>query len=129
MSQPSIAVNQSPDEKEKSVNPVLEASRRLLLAAIGAVALTQDVLEEFVQKLIERGEIAEQDGKKLIKEMSEKRRKSFAGFEEESHKHLYEVMKKLNIPTREDIEGLNAKINELTKKIDELKREKMAKEG
>ena len=129
MSQTSNAENLSPEEKEKSVNPVVEAYRRILLAAIGAVALTQDALEEFVQKLVERGEIAEQDGKKLIKEMSEKRRKSFASFESETHKRIYEVMKKLNIPTREDIEELNIKITELTRKIDELKKEKKAKES
>ena len=122
MSTSSEKVNTGASESQKVTRPVYEASRKVLLAAIGAVAFTQDVLEDFVEKLIERGEIAEKDGKKLIQEISEKRRKSFHGVEGEAHKHIYEVMKKFNIPTRKDIEELNEKVAELTKKIDELKK-------
>lgn len=51
---------------------LFEYSRKLLLATIGAVALAQDEVETLVAKLVDRGEIAERDGKELAKKLSEK---------------------------------------------------------
>ena len=61
-------------EKEQEVveaerSSLLEMSRKVLLAGVGAVALAQDEIEEFVNKLVERGEIAEKDGRKLIRDL------------------------------------------------------------
>jgi hypothetical protein len=47
----------------EEANPLLESARKVLMAAIGAVALAQDEIEAFINRLIERGEIAEKDGK------------------------------------------------------------------
>jgi hypothetical protein len=52
--------------EEAEPNPVLSLAHKVLLAGIGVVALTQEEIEKFVAKLVERGEIAEQDGKKLV---------------------------------------------------------------
>ena len=43
---------------------ILESLRRVLLASMGVVALTIEEIGELVDKLVERGEIAEQEGKK-----------------------------------------------------------------
>lgn len=59
-------------KEEKEHSPFFEASRKVLLASIGAVAVAQDELEDFIDKLIDRGEIAEKEGRKLMKEMKEK---------------------------------------------------------
>jgi len=47
-------VVEEPVVEENGHNPVLEASRKFLLAAIGAIALTQDEIEDLIEKLIER---------------------------------------------------------------------------
>ena len=39
---------------------ILESLRRVLLASVGVVALTIEEMGELVDKLVERGEIAEQ---------------------------------------------------------------------
>jgi len=107
------------DEAERS--PLLGLARRVLLAGIGAVALAQDEVEAFVNKLVERGEIAEQDGRKLIREMVERRRKEAGKAEEELDRRVEELLKRLNVPSRSDIEALSAKIAALTRKVEELK--------
>jgi hypothetical protein len=61
------------DQAEGKEYPLYNLSRRVLLASIGAVALAQDEIERFISKLVERGEIAEKDAKKLIDEIREKR--------------------------------------------------------
>jgi len=104
--------------EETERHPWLESLRKVLLASVGAVALAQDEIEEFINRLIERGEIAEKDGKKLVRELAEKRKKEAEG---EMERRLQEALARLNIPTKADIEALSAKVTMLSEKVDELK--------
>jgi polyhydroxyalkanoate synthesis regulator phasin len=99
-----------------------EAARKVLLAGIGAVALAQDEIEDFIDKLVERGEIAEQDGKRLFSEIMDKRKKSTEKAEDEFTKRVEEILDRMNVPTKDDINKLGQKITNLTKKVDELKK-------
>ena len=113
-------------------SPLVEAVHKVLLAGIGAAALAQEEIEDFVNRLVERGEIAEADGKKMVNDVLEKRKhmakkpamhsdqpKKLAS---DIEKRIEEVMAKLNIPTKDEIDALSAKITALTKKVDELKK-------
>ncbi len=72
-----------------------------------------------MNRLVERGEIAEKDGRKLIKEVVEKRRKTTV---KDMDKAVQEVYDRINVPTKADIDALSATIAALTKKVDELKK-------
>lgn len=108
--------------KPQERRPFFELSRRVLLAGVGAMALAQDEIEAFVDKLVERGEIAEKDGRKLVKELAEKRKKRMAEAEDEVGRRVSVALEKLNVPTKADIESLNEKLAALAKKLDELKK-------
>ena len=103
--------------------PLFEASRRVLLASIGAIALAQDEIEDFVEKLVERGEIAEKDGKKLVREVIDKRKKDVSKAEDELNKRIDEVVERMDVPTKADIDALGGQINELSDKVDALVKE------
>ena len=105
--------------EEEARGRLFDAARKVLLAGIGAVALAQDEAEDFVNRLVERGEIAEKDARKLLKEVTEKRTKRA---EKELDKRVEELLERLNVPSKGDIEQLTHKINTLTHKIDELKK-------
>lgn len=107
---------------EEERNPLLGAVRKVLLASVGAVALAQDEVEDFVDKLVERGEIAEKDGKSLVRDMMERRKKQTARAEKGLDDRIEELLHRMNVPTKRDIEVLGAKIAELAKKVDELKK-------
>ena len=116
-------VEQQNQDVEKAVrSSLIEAARRVLLAGIGAVALAQEEIEDFVNKLVERGEIAEKDGKKLVQDVMEKRKKEAKKAEEELDKRVEHILGRMNVPSKADIEDLSAKITALTKKVDELKK-------
>ena len=103
-------------------NQLLDAARKLLLASIGAVALAQDELEDFVAKLVERGEIAEKDGRKLVREIMDRRKKEAEKAEDQVSKRVEEILDRMHVPTKADIEALGDKIAALAKKVDELKK-------
>jgi poly(hydroxyalkanoate) granule-associated protein len=121
-------VNNTPGEstgkEEKDYGPFYEIARKVLLASIGAVAVAQVELEDFIDKLIERGEIAEKDGRKLLREMKEKRKKRKQEVEEEITRKVRESLERINIPSRADLEKLTASIAVLSQKIDELAKSK-----
>jgi poly(hydroxyalkanoate) granule-associated protein len=119
MTQTNVAVEVT-EESERS--PLLEAARKVLLAGIGAVALAQEEVEDFVNKLIDRGEIAEKDGRQLIRDVMDKRKKKVQEAEGEADKRIEELLDRMNVPTKSDINELSAKIAALTKKVDELKK-------
>ena len=108
---------------EEAHSPLYEASRRVLLASIGAIALAQDEIEDFVEKLVERGEIAEKDGKKLVREVIDKRKKDVSKAENELNKRIDEVVERMDVPTKTDIDALGDQINELSNKVDGLGKE------
>jgi polyhydroxyalkanoate synthesis regulator phasin len=101
---------------------ILESLRRVLLASIGVVALTIEEMGELVDTLVERGEIAEQEGKKLVNELKEKRQKKTDEAEDVASTRMREMMERMDIPTKSDIDDLSAKIATLSKKVDELKK-------
>ena len=99
---------------------LLEVLRKVLLASIGAFALGLEEVEEFLNKLVERGEIAEQDAKKLVNEIKSKRKIDAKKAEDEINKRVEEVLDHMNVPTKSDIDALGKKITTLSKKVDEL---------
>jgi poly(hydroxyalkanoate) granule-associated protein len=121
MAKVEVKMEEASDE-EMDRGRLLEASRRLMLASIGAVALAQDELENLTQRLVERGQIAEQDSKRLIREIMNRRRQGTARAEEQVEKGVEDLLQRMNVPTRSDIEALSAKIEALSKKVEELKK-------
>jgi polyhydroxyalkanoate synthesis regulator phasin len=113
---------EKPAAASEEHNVLLDAVRKVLLASIGAVALAQEEIEDFVNKLVERGEIAEKDGKKLVHEVMDKRKKEAVKAEDEFSKRVEEILTRLNVPSKLDIETLGEKIASLSKKVDELKK-------
>jgi polyhydroxyalkanoate synthesis regulator phasin len=109
------------DESRKSeYRSFHDMVRRMMLAGIGAIALKHDEIEEFMDKLVERGEIAKKDREELVREMRERYKKSHPGEEHPAHKKVIEFMERFSMPTKDDIDELNKKLTQLEKKIDEL---------
>ncbi|MBI4772042.1 MAG: phasin family protein [Chloroflexi bacterium] len=109
----------APAADEAQHRPLYEAARRVLLAGIGAVALAQDEAEDFVDRLVERGELAEQEARKLVREMAQKRRKGVGAVLD---KRLEELLGRMDIPTGEDLRALSQKIAALADRVEELKK-------
>lgn len=111
---------------ENGHNAFLDAAHKVLLAGFGIVAITQEEVEKFVAKLVERGEIAEKDGRKMLKDVMERRRQQAeevrSETEEKVDKRLDEMLVRLNVPTRDDIEALSKQIATLTRKVNALQK-------
>jgi len=113
--------NEEPIDEGKSLT---EMARKVMLATIGAVALAQEEAEAFIKKLIDRGEIAEKDGRKMMDDLKENRQKKSKNAEDEMESRVSKILERAGVPTKSDIDALSDKITALTAKIDELKETK-----
>lgn len=118
-----MTIPETPTEKaesEHSHGPLYETTRMVLLAGIGAISLAQDEINNFLDRLVERGEMAEADARKLVREVAERREK----LERERRQATHSAAPAAPAATRADIEALNARVAELTRQIEELRRAK-----
>lgn len=119
-----------------TANTMTTMVRRVLLAAVGAVVVTKEEIEDFVDKLVERGEIAEQEGRKLVSDVLARRRSETEKVAEKVGEKVGDelskaeamlderiegILSRLNVPTRSDIDALSEKISALAAKVDALK--------
>ncbi len=104
-------------KEEEKASPLLASLRKVVLASIGAVAIAQDEAEDLVNKLVERGEIAREEGRKLMQDMVAKRREKVqATFDV----RVEGALGRMNVPTKDDLRVVEKKLDELNKKLDKL---------
>ena len=113
------------EENMDSSNALLSGLRRILMAGVGAVALTQEQIEDFVNRLVERGEIADGDARRLVNDVLERRKRTVQDgakrAEQEVDSRIENLLARMNIPSKAEIDALSDKISELSRKVDELK--------
>jgi polyhydroxyalkanoate synthesis regulator phasin len=115
MATKSTKPEESAPVEERLRGSVYDISRKVLLAGIGAMVLAQDEVISFVNRLVERGELAEKDARKLLREIMERREKL-------EHEKAVEKTTHPAAATKADVETLMARIDELNKKLEEMKK-------
>ncbi|MCO6450477.1 MAG: phasin family protein [Caldilineales bacterium] len=118
------------DESMESVvsanghNPVVHVVRTVLLAGIGTLALGKEEIESIVHRLVERGEIAERDGRELVADLFDRGQKDVTEVSEKSDSIVTQrteaILARIDVPRRSDLEELNRQIVELTERIEQL---------
>ena len=117
----------------QSANAFLMA-RRALLASLGVVACSLEDGNQFIDKLVERGEVAESDIYKILNDLrssgqageekaSESRKSMAAKASMALEDSVEQILNRFNVPTRGDIEALSSKITQLTERIQTLKKQ------
>jgi poly(hydroxyalkanoate) granule-associated protein len=124
-----VKVREVGENSTEAGKSLVEGLRKLLLAGIGAVALSRDETEDFVNKLVARGELAQKDAEKLLREVQSRLRQARPDVQEQAGKvssrveqGMEEFLNRLNIPSKRDVDELSAKIAQLTARVEELRK-------
>ena len=103
---------------------VVSGVQSALRASIGVFSMGRDEVETVVNRLIEKGELSEIDGKRIISDLFDRPKQGVRQLNSKVSSALDEsiiaTLNLLNIPTRSDLQTLSQKINELAEKVDEL---------
>lgn len=95
---------------------VFDAVRKALLAGFGV----QEKVKEFIDELVKKGELSESQGAKVVKEWTEKAGKSSAELSKSLSDLVSKTLEKMNLPSKDDIEKLNKKIQSLSARVKRL---------
>lgn len=121
-----VKLNELKDDVSDKTAPLVEGIRRLMLAAVGAVAMTRDEMEQFLNRMVDRGEVAERDAKHMINDVMSRRKRDVEDAADEAEARvetrLEQVLNRMNIPSKRDIDELSDKIAQLSARVEELKK-------
>jgi polyhydroxyalkanoate synthesis regulator phasin len=87
-----------------------EYTRKLALLGIGIAALTREKAEEIVNEFVETGDLSEDDGKKMVKDLMNSSTKHKGVLEKKIEEEVKKAAAKLNLASKEDIKRLEKKI-------------------
>jgi poly(hydroxyalkanoate) granule-associated protein len=109
---------------EENGNVLVDNGRKVVLAGLGVVTLAQEELTQLFNNLVDRGSSTEQKTRKLVNKQVQTRqkdaRKTAKRVESEVEKRFEDVLHRMNIPSKNDIEKLSRKVTTLNKKVNEL---------
>lgn len=109
---------------EENVNMLVENGRKVMLASLGVVTLAQEELTGLFNNLVERGTTTEQKTRELVNKQMENRqkdaKKAAKRVEKEVEDRFEDVLHRMNIPSKNDIEKLSRKVSTLNKKVNDL---------
>ena len=92
---------------------VFDIIRSAMLAGLGM----QEKVKEFIDDLVKKGELSETQGAKLVKEWSEKAEKSTEDLSKSLNEAVTRAVDKIRISTKEDLDKLSAKVDELAARL------------
>ena len=95
---------------------VFELVRKAMLASLGA----QERAKEFVDDLIKRGELSKSEGATLLKEWMHRVEQSSKEMDARVKDLVRKNLERLNLPTREDMDKLNRKVQALAARVRKL---------
>lgn len=95
---------------------VFDIVRNALLAGFGV----QEKVREFIDDLVKKGELSESQGAKIVKEWTETANRTTEQFSKSLSDVISKTLEKMNIPTKEDIEKLNKKVQSLSLRVKKL---------
>ena len=89
--------------------------KNAILAGLGVLSLTREKAESIAKDLIKKGELAKTEEAKFVKDLMEKAGESGGEVKKKIEETVEETIKKLNIPTRKDLDEIKEKLDELSK--------------
>ncbi len=95
---------------------VSEIMKRAMLAGLGA----QEKAKEFVDELVKAGELSKSDAASIVKEWSSKAEERTKDVDKRIKDAIHGAFEKLNIPTRDDFENLEKKIQNISTRLRKL---------
>ncbi len=92
-----------------------ELIKKAILASLGVLSLTREKAKKLAEDLVKRGELAKTEESEFVKDLITQVEKSKVEVEKKIEKIVEKTLKKLNIPTRKELDTLKAKVDKLVK--------------
>ena len=92
---------------------MIDLIKKAMLTGVGLAALTKDKVEELAKEFAKATQLSGEKGKEFVDEMVSRSEKARKDLEATVQRFTAESLKRLNVPTRDDIANLSDRIAEL----------------
>ena len=96
---------------------MLNALQRLMDAGLGAASLTRERAEQIFDEWVRRGQAERGNRERFVSDMVDAAGQTRRDVEGIFGEQMYKVMTRLNIPTRDDLLRLEAKVDQLLSRL------------
>jgi len=105
---------------------MIDTLRKLLLAGLGALDMTEEKAKAFFADLVARGELSEKDAKEVIASWSKRAAEQRDHLQKDVEQAVHGALGKMGFARQAEIDALKAKIAELESKLGGKDSEKSA---
>ncbi len=95
--------------------------RKIISASLGMAIIAKNKTVEIIDELIEKGKMSQEEGNKFMNDLKEETEKSGKEAEAEIKKIIKNTLQKMDVPTKEDYERLQKRIEVLERSFLEQK--------
>jgi polyhydroxyalkanoate synthesis regulator phasin len=95
-----------------------EIMRKSRLAGKGALQMAEESATKYYRKLLEYGEVDEQEASKYLRQLSKAVSRRRRTLEREVEERVEDIVQAMRLPTRSDFDRLSKKMDALAKKLD-----------
>jgi len=96
---------------------MVDALRKLLLAGLGTLDLTEEKAKAVFNDLVARGELSEKDAKELVSSWSKRAAEQRGRLQDDIEQVVQRTLSAVGIARRAEVEALKTKIEELETKL------------
>jgi len=107
---------------------ISEFFEKLLLAGMGAKKVSEEKIKEIVDELVKKGEILKEERQSYFDKLYTKAESIRKEFDDRISELIRDLLEKMEVPTKNDVEILKRRIEELEKKVAEQAESNASKE-
>jgi polyhydroxyalkanoate synthesis regulator phasin len=96
---------------------MVDLIKKAFYTGLGLAVLTKDKAEELVKDIAEQAKLSEGEGKELVDSLMKQSDQARQDFQSKIDDAVLAVVKRLHLATRDEVEGLKAKVEELSAKV------------
>jgi len=93
--------------------------KRAIMMSAGLAAMTSEKMKEVIDELVKKGELSEKEARETLEALKEKSQRIREEWEKKIEGITDTAMKRMNIPTRKELEDLQERLERLEKSIAE----------
>ncbi len=95
---------------------MFETVKKAMLVGLGI----QEKIKDFVDDLVKKGEVSKEQSGSLFKDLMSTAEKNLEGLDKTWKDMIHSTMERMNLPTREDLDNLEKKVNALSRRLAKL---------
>lgn len=113
--------NTTQTNSKKLQDELAESAHRIWLAGLGALAAAEQEGTKVFNRLVDRGKEVESRGKQQFQDARGRAENAWSGMGDKVDEKVTAALHRLGVPTREEIQDLTRRVEELNAKVEQLR--------